>query len=143
MSQLPPAIGEVFEELNYQINWLHAKWIVYRQLFGYSERRIELLNECASACFRILHDALIGEIHVTLCKLTDPANSRKDENLSLEQLQKRLEAQSKDDLVNNLRTLLDDLKRKCEPIRLRRHKQLAHLDLNIALHNDLNPFLSG
>jgi hypothetical protein len=37
-------------------------WIVYGQLFTESERRIELLNECASAFFYIVQDVLLGEV---------------------------------------------------------------------------------
>jgi hypothetical protein len=139
MSTLPSTIEEVFEELKNEINWLHAKWIIYRQLFGHSERRIELLNECASTCFRIMHDSLLGEVQVTISKLTDPARSKKDENLSLEQLQERIEVQGQADLVITLRNLLDDLQNKCKDIRMRRHKQLAHIDLNTALQINLNP----
>ena len=140
MSQLLSDIEEIFEELKNEISLLHAKWKIYRQLFGYSERRIELLNACASTCFRIIKDALLGEIQITLCKLTDPASSRKDENLSLEQLQKRFEAQKEDkNFVNNLQMLLNDIKNKCRDIRVRRHKQLAHLDLVTTLQSDLNP----
>ena len=139
MSQMPPNIEEVFNELKKEITLLHARWIIYRQLFGHSERRIELLNECASTCFRIIQDALLGEVQITLSKLTDPARSRKDENLSLEQLQKLCEAQGEDDFVKSLQSLLSDLKNKCQAIRIRRHKQLAHLDLTTALQSNLNP----
>lgn len=138
MSPLPSGSEEVFKELKKEISWLHAKWIIYRQLFAHSERRIELLNECASTCFRIIQDTLIGEVQITLSKLTDPARSGKDENLSLEQLQKLVEAQGGVDLVIKSRSLLDDLQNKCEVIRMRRHKQLAHLDLTTTLQSNVN-----
>ena len=51
MNSLPTTIEELFEELRNEINWLHAKWIIYRELFDHSEERVDLLNECASAFF--------------------------------------------------------------------------------------------
>jgi len=129
MGKMPPTIEEVFKELKKEITLLHARWIIYRQLYGHSERRIKLLNECASAFFAIIHEALLGEVQLTLSKLTDPPRSRKDENLSLEQLRERIDAQGQNDLANSLRNLLDDLKDKCEGMRRWRNKWLAHFDL--------------
>ena len=74
---IPAPISEVYETLQTEIVWLHGRWICYRQLFSGSERRIDLLNECASAFFFIMQDVLLDEVQVSLSKLTDPASSRK------------------------------------------------------------------
>jgi hypothetical protein len=139
MSPLPSAIAEVFEELKNEVSWLNAKWIIYRQLFAHSEKRIKLLNECASACFRIIHDTLLGEVQITISKLTDPALMKENVNLSLEQLQKLCEAQGEDDFVKSLQVQLIDLKNKYRAIRIRRNKELAHFDLTTILQSNLNP----
>lgn len=139
MSQIPSPIDEIFQELKTEITWLHGRWIIYRQLFAHSEKRIDLLNECASAFFRIVQDVILDDVLVTLSKLTDPAHSRKHANLSLEQLQKRVEAQGEAQLVATLRKLLDDLHSKCQVIRLHRDKRLAHLDLTRAIQSASNP----
>jgi hypothetical protein len=134
MTPLPANIEEVFEPLKKQITLLHAKWIIYRQLFGSSERRIELLNECASMCFIIIQDAILQEVEITLSKLTDPPRK----NLSLKQLYKRIEAHGNSDFVRSLGKLLEDLKIKCEDIRKHRDKRLAHFDLTTAMQNSWN-----
>lgn len=139
MSNIPSDVDEIFKELKTEITWLHGRWIIYRQLFGHSERRIDLLNECAAAFFYVIEDTLLNEVQVTLSKLTDPARSRKFDNLSLEQLQVRVEAQGEPQLVVTLRTLLDDLHKKCQSIRVRRNKSLAHLDLSTAMQSTSNP----
>lgn len=139
MGTIPPGISEIFEELRTEINWLHGRWIVYQELFGKSEKRIELLNECASAFFYVVQDVLLGEVQVSLSKLTDPADKGKFENLTLEQLHKRVEAHGEQQLSTNLRTLLDDLHRKCQPFRTWRNKRLAHLDLTTAMQSTANP----
>ena len=139
MSTIPSTIDQVYEELKIEITWLHGRWIIYRQLFAESERRIDLLNECASTFFYIIQDVLLGEIQVSLSKLTDPAVSGKFANLSLEQLQARVETHGDAQLAAQLRLILDTLHSKCPPFRAWRNKQLAHLDLTTAMKSDLNP----
>lgn len=139
MGTIPPGILEVFEELRTEIVWLHGRWIVYRELYGESKKRIELLNECASTFFYVMQDVLLGEVQVSLSKLTDPADAGKFENLTLEQLQKRVESHGGQQLSMDLRALLDDLHRKCQPFRTWRNKRLAHLDLTTAMQSTANP----
>ena len=139
MTNVPSGINEIYEELKTEITWLHGRWIVYRQLFGTSEKRIDLLNECASSFFYILQDVLIGEIQVSLSKLTDPARTRGFENLSIELLQTRIEADGETTLARQTRESLDALHIQCEPFRIWRNKHLAHLDLTTAMRSSPNP----
>lgn len=139
MTNIPSNINEIYGQLKTEITWLHGRWIVYRQLFGTSEKRIDLLNECASSFFYILQDVLIGEVQVSLSKLTDPARTGRFENLSLEQLQTRLETNGEAYLAKKNREILDELHIQCEPFRTWRNKRLAHLDLSTAMRSSPNP----
>jgi hypothetical protein len=139
MSAIPTPVAEVYEALKIEVTWLHGRWIVYRQLFGESDRRIDMLNECASAFFYIIQDVLIGEVQVTLSKLTDPDATGKHANLSLEQLQLQLETHGDKSLSSQMRSVLDELHVKCEPFRIWRNKKLAHLDLTTSMKSSPNP----
>lgn len=139
MNNIPPNVDEVFQELSTEVTWLHARWIIYRQLFAHSSKRIDLLNECASTFFYTIQDILIGDVQITLSKLTDPPRTMGNENLSLEQLQERVEDQGEIELQNSLRRILDELKQKCQIFRKWRNKLLAHLDLTTAMETTLNP----
>lgn len=139
MTNIPSNINEIYEQLKTEITWLHGRWIIYRQLFGTSEKRIDLLNNCASSFFYILQDVLIGEVQVSLSKLTDRARTGGFENLSLEQLQNRLETDGEATLAQNNREILDELHIQCEPFRTWRNKRLAHLDLSTAMRSSPNP----
>lgn len=132
MGQIPKEVEEIYEELKVEITWLHGRWIIYRQLFAQSEKRIKLLNECAATFFFIIQDVLIGEVQISLSKLTDPARSHKYDNLSLEQLQLRIERNCDANFSTGQRDILDQIQRLCSPFRERRNKKLAHLDLNTA-----------
>lgn len=139
MTSIPKDIDDVYEELKTEITWLHGRWVVYRQLFAESEKRIDLLNDCASAFFYIIQDVLIGEIQISLSKLTDQARSGKFNNLSLEQLQALVDTHGDQTLAAQTRLVLDQLHSKCEPFRVWRNKRLAHLDLTTAMKSNADP----
>lgn len=139
MNSIPPEINEVFEELKSEITWLHGRWVVYRQLFAESQKRFDLLNASASSFFFLLQYVLLSDVQITLSKLTDPAKTGKFENLSLKQVQERLEAHADAALAVRVRSILDQLHEKCEPFRLWRNKRLAHADLTTAMKSSPNP----
>ena len=139
MPQTPLPVKEVYDLLKTEVTWLHGRWICYRQLFAQSEARINMLDECASAFFFIIQDVLFDEVQICLCKLTDPANTGKIDNLSLEQLQLRLEVHGDSGLSVKNRILLDALQTQATPFRTWRNKQLAHLDLQTSMQNRANP----
>lgn len=139
MPFIPPQVASVYNALSKEVTWLHGRWICYRQLFAESERRIEMLNECASTFFFFIQDVLIGEVQVCLSKLTDPAKTGRHDNLSLEQLQLRLEQYGDTKLAKSNRITLDSLLREAAPFRAWRNKQLAHLDLLTAMKATPNP----
>ena len=61
--------------------YIEIKWAEYKELFGTSPRRIELLNSAAGLFFRILQDTLWEDALLHLCRLTDPAKMHGKENL--------------------------------------------------------------
>jgi hypothetical protein len=130
---IPVNIEEVFREIREEVIWIHGRWIIYRQLFLHSDKRIDLLNEVASALFYLLQNLLQDEVQVALSKLTDPARTGKFENLSLEQLQERIEKDGDKKLSVELHEILKKLQVECVACRTWRNKQLAHLDLNTSL----------
>jgi hypothetical protein len=153
MNDIPEPIRDVFEQLKNEITSLHARWKIYRQLFAHSDERIRLLNTCAPTFFFFIHGVLIDEIQLSLGKLTDPARTGRFDNLSLKQLQKQVDDLGDQRLSTKLRDILlelcgdrnnPDTPGKCEAIKTRRDKRIAHLDLNssIQLGGDPLPGIS-
>jgi HEPN superfamily AbiU2-like protein len=136
---IPTEIAEVYDKIRSEVTWLHGRWTCYRQLFAVSPKRIELLNESAGTFFYILQDVLFADIQVALCKLSDPAKQRGFENLSLVQLQARLQTYGDAELAYECGRTLDSLHMQCGPFRTWRHKKLAHLDLSTALRSSTQP----
>ena len=133
---------EIFNEISRELQWLHVRWIFYRQLFESSQkRRIDLLNESASLSFWLVESSFIDGILLGLCKLTDPANTGRKDNLTFKQLQIAVEDDDPNlppDIKKKLKDTLDNLD-KCEEFRKHRNKRLTHLDLETALGTALNP----
>lgn len=72
---IPPNVQPLWNVLQQEVIGLHAYWKNYRQLFGTSEARVDLLNECASTFFFIIQDALLADVQLSLSKLADPAQT--------------------------------------------------------------------
>lgn len=135
---MPSDFQSSYEAIRTEVTWLHGYWKIYSQLFSKTEKRIELLNECATTFFFVVHQTLLKDLLLTLCKLTDPAKQGKNENLSLWRLQDQL-AQVADSAVASAgnATLLK-IEAYVVPLRDLRNKQLAHLDLETALEKNTN-----
>ena len=129
---VPARIVEIYDLLKTEVTWMHGRWKVYRQLFGTSEQRVQLLNAAASNFFYFVQDVLIDDVQVTLSKITDPPRSRQYENLSLTLLQERIDEVAEPEFAQELSQILMEAKSACEPFRMRRNKKLAHLDLETA-----------
>jgi hypothetical protein len=120
-------LGELCYDLYREVAWLHVKWQEYRELFGTSRERIELLNRAAPAFFNFLQAVLFEDVLLHITRLTDPPQSRKDkDNLTLRRLSALLPAPG---LKLRVDQLLDQAKQKSEFARDRRNRWIAHRDL--------------
>lgn len=131
---MPPDLKQTFDKLKHEVVRLHARWKIYRQLFGHSQKRVDLLNECASFCFFVMDNVLFADVQLGLSKLTDPAKKGGHETLSLEQLLLGVQKMKDYALASSLRQTLGKPRDTCKDVRRRRNKRLAHLDLDTAPH---------
>jgi AbiU2 len=138
---LPAELANVFEELNQNISWLHANWLIFEQLFAAGEERVELLNEFAPIFFRLCQDSFSDNVILSIARLTDPPKSMGKDTLSFEQLISKVDPTKYPNLRSTLSQQCADLKACCKSIRDVRNRRLAHNDLHIALgsHSNLLP----
>lgn len=142
-TRIPPAIHMVFTRLKEVVIEIHFRWLTYRELFTVSEARVDLLNECAGPFFVIIHELLLAEVQLDVCKLIERARSGKHENLSLEQLQERLTVNGDSSLAQQCSQFLAQIQMHAAHFRDRRNKKLAHIDLTTALGAALTPLAGG
>jgi hypothetical protein len=138
----PEPIRELWASLSADVVWLHGRWIIYRQLFGTNEARVQLLNETAGTLTWILQQLLLHDVQISLSKLGDPAGSGSRTNLTLRTLLAGLEAAGELEIAAKVMPLLDAFDESCEKLRHRRNKWIAHSDLATKLISRATP-LSG
>ncbi|MEZ4679184.1 MAG: hypothetical protein R2932_33695 [Caldilineaceae bacterium] len=130
MKKMPVEIREVFEALEQEVVWLHLKWQYYRQLFGSSEERIELLNSFAPLFFKVCQDVLLDDVILSISRLSDPMKTgdrgSKKESLSLLRLVNMVEPNEYPDLRPILQKLWGKVDNLCQPFRSHRHQRIAH-----------------
>lgn len=137
--EMSSELAEVFELIQKDVIWLHAKWINYCQLYETNKERIDLLNNVAPYFFHTVQNVFLTDIFMNICRLTDPAKTGKKENLTLDRLFQTIDKNKYPDLVKSVEEKLDVVKEKCEPFRKYRNRLLAHKDLPTALKVNRDP----
>lgn len=118
-------LGTAFWHLNQQILELHLVWEQYTQLFGEGEETVNLLNRTAGLFFKIVQDELWDSVLLGVSKLTDPAQTGKNKNLSIRSLPELIADST---LRGRVLDLCDEALMKAEHARDHRNKRIAHQD---------------
>jgi hypothetical protein len=132
-------LQKVFDRIKQELNHIHYRWILYRQIFGTSPSRIELINNTSSNVFLELQWLVIDYMVMSLSKLTDQARMGSNDNLSYHYLIEKVKENGNDELEVELRVELKELTDACEKFRNIRNKRVAHNDLVVSLDIDGSP----
>ncbi len=130
-------INTLAASLKNEVVWLNLKWKIYRDTFENPKRSL-LLTEAAPIIFAILQKLLLDDIVITLCRLTDPAESGQGRGRKLNNSLFRLLQEKGGD-----NTILLKLQKKIKPIRKLRDKNIAHSDFDNTLANFCNNTSNG
>lgn len=136
LETLGPKLGPVFHALSDDLAWLQVKWAEYRELFGTSPERIDLLNSAASSFFRILQDTLWEDALLHLARLTDPADMGGKHNLTIRALPELCEDPT---LRSTVTQLVDEALAATAFARDWRNRHIGHRDLALALESTAKP----
>lgn len=112
---------------------LQNTWDEYTYLFLESQERIDLLNRSARWMFGLMQRLMMREIIMGASRVTDPAESKQQRNLTLELLLTDQRIDEHAGLREELKRRIADLREEAAPIRKHRHKHLAHLDHAVAV----------
>ena len=138
---MPGPVAELWMVLYRETVWLHGRWIMYRQLFGTSQERIDVLNQSAGTFFQVLSQTLLHEVQLSLSKLGDPAESRgRKQNLTLRALQQAIATSTQlPRLSTEIAAHMDAFDAACEQVRVRRNTWIAHFDRQTMLESVVTP----
>jgi hypothetical protein len=123
-------LGPVFSELRDDLAWLQVKWAEYRELFGTSPARIDLLKAAADLFFGILDRTLWDDVLLHLCRLTDPASMGGKDNLTIQALPDLCDDPI---LRREVGGLVVEAVAKTAFARDWRNRRISHHDLDLAL----------
>lgn len=137
--RFPKAIADIWFAIKNEVIWAHGRWIIYRQLYGTSSERVEILNRSAPDFFNIVQHIFLHDIQLTLSKLGDPVESRGEKNLTLKALGQAIHELGETQLFATLTPLISRFDRACVKLRHRRNKSIAHLDLRTMLGAKVTP----
>lgn len=130
--ELPESVRAIFQGLYEDLVSLHGKWQFYLDLFNDPET-VELLNAVAMGSFQMIEESLRSDMTMSICRLTDPAQSCGKDNLSVNVLVDKLRH------IPELATLSQKFHDSCKPVRDYRNKRVGHNDLRAALKPRADP----
>jgi AbiU2 len=133
LQQLDVDVRKVFWSLHREVLELFYQWKIYRQLFDSGENNLEVLNRSGSNVFALMHNLVVNDTFLRLCRLTDPIKGSTRENLSFRYFVNRLGAIIAKEDRKRLKGQLAKLEGLTKSIRQHRNRRLAHLDLNSAI----------
>jgi len=136
LNKLGPKLGSVFHALNNDLAWLQVEWAEYRELFGTSPERIDILNKAAGLFSRIIQDALWESVLLNLTRLTDPIKSRGKSNLTIAKLPELCEEPA---LGSKISELVEIAFKATKFARDWRNRHIGHRDLMLAVDSAAKP----
>jgi hypothetical protein len=139
VNTMPESLRVHWDALDGEVIWLHGRWKVYRQLFGTSSERVDVLNQTSGTFFNIIQSVLMDSVQLTLSKLAERPRTSGQKNLTLASLIWDVEALGDAALGHALQDLLSAYRRSCAQLIHRRHKQLAHYDRATLLNQVSTP----
>ena len=125
---MPQPIKEVYEPLQQQVQSLHREWLMFRQVYGTSNKRINLISRIAGSFFAVVQRTLYDHCLLSLSRLLDPPDhGKKRHNLTLERLANVVKTDGASIAV--LSTTLSQIHALIAPHADVRNKIIAHNDL--------------
>lgn len=132
-----PLLADI-ERIKNQIVLMFLHWKTFKDLFGASAERVELLNESAPNFFSHIERALLHSMTTGIGRLLDPARMGSNENDSLKSLVDATRKDVDSDIADRLQAQLAFAMKRAAPILGYRNKKVAHSDRAVALgHKEL------
>jgi hypothetical protein len=139
--QITEPVQEVYSALRREIQEIHVRWKLYSQLFAKSQLRIDLMSETAVTFFFRIQYILLDDVLMGIARMTDPAKSRGNKNLSVNALRDRLSLDGFEGVAEMVGQRISELESQIELFRQHRHKRIAHSDLETRLRSSESALL--
>jgi hypothetical protein len=126
---IPKSIRADYTELEHQITWIYERWIMYQQLYGTNQRRIDLLNETVPDFFAELERFWREYVILHICRIaTDNTTVCGKETLVIRQLRKKLDTVKYPKLAKSLDKAWKKVARATKVLHDIRNNMIAHVN---------------
>lgn len=139
-SVIPPEIKDILFCLFSEISSLKLEWETYLGLYG-EEKITSILSKIGCTVFNVIAESLVNDITMRICRLRDPKQSYKRDNLSFKKVQELTSISGDESFNNKLNNLIKEFDCKSSSIKDIRNRRVSHNDFNTLLHPQENPFL--
>ena len=129
-------LGSDFWGLHRKLIELHIVWQQYQQLFGTDAATVDLLNRTSSLFFKVVQDEIWDSVLLGISRMTDPAQTHKNKNLTIQSLPPKL---VEEPLRTEVQTLCDAAIDCAAFAREHRNKRIAHQDHGYTSDSSSNP----
>jgi hypothetical protein len=135
---IPEPHRKVFAAIDGEVMWVHVVWKTFRELFA-SQQNVKLLNSTAPAGARVIQDALLDDVVLSLSRLTDPPTTGRFQNLVLQSLTELAKQTGDEKVVDQFESAFSEIASRVEVLRKHRDKRIAHSDLDVAAQDEKLP----
>ncbi len=121
---------ELLEEIKQDTWRLRHIWTTFRFLYAGEKKTVDVLNATAPGFFTMTQRLMFDDVILKICRLTDPAKNRQQENLTLRRLVEATEWQTTDParyVAYAAKAAAVD--EACGSCRDHRNKRISHRDL--------------
>ena len=132
---MPDVLREHFAGLWNELALAHYKWAVFLQMFG-DETNFDLYDNTAPGFFDICHTLFLDDALMAVSRITDPANTGRLENLTVQRLINDVTSAGHADLAARMVTAYTYAQSQAALAREHRNRRIAHLDLSTRLRSD-------
>jgi hypothetical protein len=132
-------VAELYAPLWQEVAALFAKWNAFVRLFATAESDLEVLNRAAGDFFALCQDVMLGDLILSVGRLTDEIGTGRKTTLGLATLIQAIDASRHGVLRSDAEAKLVLAREKSAFAREWRNRRVAHLDLGTALETRADP----
>jgi hypothetical protein len=109
---------------------LRYAWMNFRFLFAGEKKHVEILNAAGPGFFGMAQRMMFDDVILRICRLTDPAANRNQENTTLKRLLQATDWQTSDPAKHAVFSAkIAAVDAACDGCRQHRNKRISHADL--------------
>jgi hypothetical protein len=129
-------LGPIFNRLQTECTLMNSTWRQFVELFGTSQKRVEVLAWSAEYFFEVVREVFLESTLLKLCRITDPASSpNKKKNVTVALLTELVD----DSLRPQIASALPEVLASAQFARDWRNRHIAHQDFDLIFADTPEP----